>query len=86
MDDNKWCPGFKCLYQEARILGILNRSLSRGTLQVCPRWEPVRGDGGGIINAILLYCPGGGGGGMLFVIHYRGVMEGEGECKSFSRR
>ena len=62
-----------------RLEGILNRSLSRGDpwnktqacpgghLQVCPRWGPVRGDGGGVINAIVLYCPvgGGGGGGLL---------------------
>ena len=29
---------------------------------------------------------GGGGGGYVIVIHNRSVMEGEGECKSFSRR
>ena len=54
-----------------------------GHLQVCPRWGPVRGDGGGVINAVLLYCPVGGN---VIVIHNRGVMEGERECKSFSRR
>ena len=61
VQDLNACPG--------RLEGILNRSLSRGRsmekntggqLQVCPWWGPVRGDGGGVINAVLLYCPVGG--------------------------
>ena len=93
MDDNKWCPGFKCLSREARryteqklVQGEIHGKKHRGTITSLSMvgagpWGWWRRNK----CCIAILSREGGGGGVI-VIHNRGVMEGEGECKSFSRR
>ena len=63
-----------------RLEGILNRSLSRGTYT--SQSKVGAGPWGWWRRNKCYIVPWGG---YVIVIHNRGVMEGVGECKSFSR-